>query len=111
MKLPDEIKNQIIEALKPLDPERVILFGSYAYGNPNKDSDIDLYIVTKDDFMPKNYSEFCIIRSGFSERLITLRKLLDIDIIVHTKELNQQFFDSDNQLARQIKQGVALYER
>ncbi len=33
MKLPAEIKNKIIEALKPLDPEKVILFGSYAYGN------------------------------------------------------------------------------
>ena len=30
MKLPDAIKNQIIEALKPLDPEKIILFGSYA---------------------------------------------------------------------------------
>ena len=57
MKLPDKVKNQIIEALKPLDPEKVILFGSYAYGEPTADSDIDLYIVTKDDFIPKNYTE------------------------------------------------------
>ena len=42
-KLDEKVKNQIIEALKPLDPERVILFGSYAWGNPDKDSEIDLY--------------------------------------------------------------------
>lgn len=29
-------------------PEKIILFGSYAYGNPTKDSDIDLFII-KDD--------------------------------------------------------------
>jgi len=27
-------------------PERVILFGSYAYGQPNEDSDVDLLVVT-----------------------------------------------------------------
>ncbi len=108
MKLPEEIKNQIIEALKPLDPEKVILFGSYAYGEPTADSDIDLYIVTKDDFMPKNYVEFCRVRSEFSEILIPLRKNLDIDIIVHTKEFNKQFFISDNQLAKQIVKGINI---
>ncbi len=111
MKLPDAIKNQIIEALKPLDPEKIILFGSYAYGNPHKDSDIDLYIITKDNFIPENYADFCRVRSAFSEILIPLRKNLDIDIIVHTKEFNKQFFRFDNQLAKQIKNGVSLYDR
>lgn len=32
--LPKEISDQIIEALKPVDPYRVILFGSYAWGVP-----------------------------------------------------------------------------
>lgn len=29
------------------DPEQIILFGSYAWGKPTKDSDIDLFIVKK----------------------------------------------------------------
>jgi predicted nucleotidyltransferase len=28
-------------------PEKIILFGSYAWGKPNKDSDIDLLIIKK----------------------------------------------------------------
>ena len=28
-------------------PEKIILFGSYAYGKPRKDSDIDLLIIKK----------------------------------------------------------------
>ncbi len=43
----EELKPQIIEALKPLQLDKIILFGSYAYGTPNKDSDIDL-MITKD---------------------------------------------------------------
>ena len=44
----EEIKYEIIERLKPLRPNKIILFGSYAYGTPNEDSDIDLFLL-KDD--------------------------------------------------------------
>ena len=53
----EELKQEILERLRPLDPERVILFGSYAHGNPTEDSDIDLYVVTKDEFVPTTYAE------------------------------------------------------
>ena len=42
----DEI-SQIIANTVPV--ESIYLFGSYAYGIPNKDSDLDLYIVFKDE--------------------------------------------------------------
>jgi len=41
----EQVKAEIVERLKPLDPDRVILFGSYAYGTPTEDSDIDLFLV------------------------------------------------------------------
>lgn len=41
----DVLKDEIIERLKPLDPDKIILFGSYAYGNPTEESDIDLFLV------------------------------------------------------------------
>ncbi|RLA80840.1 MAG: nucleotidyltransferase domain-containing protein [Epsilonproteobacteria bacterium] len=44
----EKLKPQIIEALMPLEPNKIILFGSYAYGTPNEDSDIDLFLL-KDD--------------------------------------------------------------
>ena len=34
--------------VKALDPLRVYLFGSYAYGTPDQDSDFDFYIVVDD---------------------------------------------------------------
>ena len=44
----EKIKFEIIERLKPLNPNKIILFGSYAYGTPTKESDIDLFLL-KDD--------------------------------------------------------------
>jgi len=39
------LKKEIVERLMPLEPEKVILFGSYATGTPTEDSDIDLFLV------------------------------------------------------------------
>ena len=46
--------NRIIERYKKelkkynINPERVILYGSYAKGSPREDSDIDLLVISKD---------------------------------------------------------------
>jgi len=45
----DKLKVEIVKRLKPLDPDKIILFGSYAYGNPNEDSDIDLFLIKDED--------------------------------------------------------------
>jgi len=44
----DTIKNEIVNALVPLHPDKIILFGSYAKGTANEESDIDLFLL-KDD--------------------------------------------------------------
>ena len=49
------LKHEIVERLKPLNPDKIILFGSYAYGTPNEDSDIDLFLV-KDSSENSNYT-------------------------------------------------------
>ena len=41
-------ESEIVEKLKPLNPLKIILFGSYAYGTPNADSDLDICIVKKE---------------------------------------------------------------
>ena len=38
----EKLKLEIIERLKPLNPNKIILFGSYAYGQPNNDRISDL---------------------------------------------------------------------
>ena len=48
MKDIEKIKQDIVTALMPIKPEKIILFGSYAYGNPTEDSDLDICVVEKD---------------------------------------------------------------
>ena len=53
----EELKPKIIEALMPLKPDKIILFGSYAYGTPNEDSDIDLFIFKNNEDLGQSYEE------------------------------------------------------
>jgi len=48
-KIITEIADRI---LKGYHPKKVILFGSYAYGEPTEDSDIDLLIIKNTDKKP-----------------------------------------------------------
>ena len=43
-KLLAEVVRRIVEAV---NPERVYLYGSHAYGTPHKDSDVDLLVVVE----------------------------------------------------------------
>ena len=41
--------NQVVQNIRnKISVKQIILFGSYAYGNPRKDSDIDLCVITED---------------------------------------------------------------
>jgi predicted nucleotidyltransferase len=47
--LDPELLNEIVQRLvNTLNPEKIYLFGSHAYGQPNDDSDVDLLIVVND---------------------------------------------------------------
>lgn len=41
----ENIKNIIVQAVSP---ERIYLFGSFAYGTPHSDSDYDFYVIVPD---------------------------------------------------------------
>jgi predicted nucleotidyltransferase len=105
----EELKREILERLRPLDPERVILFGSYAHGNPTEDSDIDLYVVTKDEFVPGSFREKADLRLKVSELLLDLRLKYPVDLIVHTRPMYREFRNGGSFFSEEIFQrGVIL---
>jgi predicted nucleotidyltransferase len=109
IKLSDELETRIRDALAPLHPEAVILFGSYAWGQPTEDSDIDLYVVTQDDFVPATWREKRDIVRAVSTRIVDLRMRYAIDLLVHTKPMHRKFVETDSSFARKIvKEGVRL---
>ncbi len=102
MKLADELKNRISKALKPSNPERVILFGSYAWGHPTEDSDVDLYVVTHDDFVPATWKQKRDIVRSISNRMLELRMQYPIDLLVHTRPMHHEFVARESSFAREI---------
>lgn len=49
-----ELLDQITQKLvATLNPEQIILFGSYAYGEPNENSDIDLLVIVSQSNEPR----------------------------------------------------------
>ncbi len=105
----EKIKLDIIKQLKPLNPYRVILFGSYAYGNPTKDSDIDLYVVTNNDFMPKTWKEKIEIEQKVSKAMRDIMKEYPTDLITHTKAMHEKFIEMDSMFSRKIlNEGIVI---
>ena len=100
----EKFKEEIVKRLKPLDPEKVILFGSYAWGNPTEDSDIDLYVVTKDDFIPSSWREKNTIYLSIAREIRSLRGKIPIDLIVHTKKMYEKFLSLDSSFSKEIFQ-------
>jgi predicted nucleotidyltransferase len=96
------LKKEILKRLKPLDPYMVVLFGSYAYGNPLENSDLDLYIVTSDNFIPKNWNEKSKIYLKVANLLHDIMEKYPTDLIVHTKEMHKKFLELDSMFSRKI---------
>ena len=111
--LPHEIKEQILEQLlERLKLYRVILFGSYAGGAPEADSDIDLLVVTDDDSMPANFEENMENYLAVSSALREIKRKIPIDLIVHTKPMHERFMQLGSMFSREVaKKGEVLYER
>jgi uncharacterized protein len=106
------LTNRIVRELEPLGVERVILFGSFAYGSPTADSDIDLLVVTSDDFIPRSFSEKKAISLRVNNALSFVRDSYPLDIIVHTRPMYQAFLLLNSAFQREIaSKGIILYEK
>jgi predicted nucleotidyltransferase len=58
----EKIQQEIVECLKPLKPDKVILFGSYAHGTAGEDSDIDLFLVKDNENDTAQYQVEAMLR-------------------------------------------------
>jgi predicted nucleotidyltransferase len=47
------IQSVVKQIAENFDPERVILFGSYAYGRPHQYSDVDLLVILETEERPR----------------------------------------------------------
>lgn len=84
-------------------PQRVILFGSYAYGQPTRDSDVDLMVI-----MPL-YN--CTPVEKSVEIRLKLRPSFPMDILVRTPErVRERLAICDIFMREVLSKGRVLYE-
>lgn len=90
-----------------LDPEEIILFGSYAWGTPHKYSDLDLCVIVPDGIPGFNRIEWGV------RALNALNDLMvDVDVMVTTRSLIDTFKTVPASLQRKIvEQGKLLYAK
>lgn len=82
-------------------PEKIILFGSYAYGKPHNESDVDLLVV-----MPASDVVNMAIRID-----LAFERPFSLDLIVRTpKQIEMGFRDNDWFLREIVEKGKILYE-
>ena len=85
-------------------PEKIILFGSYAYGQPKPESDVDLLVIM--DTLLRSRQQRLAISRALSPRPFPM------DIIIRTPEqLEERISMGDFFLLQVMTKGKVLYER
>ena len=92
----ENIKQEIVERLIPLNPEKIIIFGSYAYGNPTEDSDLDICVVEKE--YENRWEDKKKIRNALKDIKMAkdiLNPYLE-EYNFYKNEINSVYFDIEN---------------
>ncbi len=111
MQYSDKYIDQLKRRISELNPHLILLFGSHASGTPGEDSDIDLIVVTKDEFIPGNFNERIDLQLRVSEHIFDIAKKVPVDLIVYTLPMYKKFLEQDNEFAKDVRtKGRILYE-
>lgn len=97
----DKIVRRVVDVYQP---EKIILFGSYAYGKPRADSDLDLLIIKKTS-------------ERFINRLTNVRKIVSDPnrsipfepIVLTPDEIEERLAIGDQFIDEILKKGEVLY--
>jgi uncharacterized protein len=97
-----EIKDLTSQIAREFSPDRIILFGSYAYGQPSSDSDVDILVVLP--FEGKPVRKAIEIRNKVKARV-------PLDLIVRTPDqLADRLSQNDWFIREIVERGRTLYE-
>jgi predicted nucleotidyltransferase len=98
---PSQIHQVSDEIARRFQPERIILFGSYAYGTPTEDSDVDLLVV-----MPLPDKG----RGRASDIRLSLDVTFPLDLVVCDPDYLQKRIDMNDFFLREIiEKGEVVY--
>lgn len=101
----EEIQNIVNRFVETLNPLKIYLFGSFARGSENNESDYNFYIV-----MNKNYQ---VTNETIANAYISLKgiKRRPVDIIINNESVFDERAEFINTLENAVNQGgILLYE-
>jgi len=96
---------EVVNKIKvQFQPQKIILFGSYAWGEPDEDSDLDLFLIMESQLRRDERSR--VVQKIFSDRTFPL------DIIVYTpKELENSLKRGNPFIKEILSKGALLHEQ
>ena len=103
IRIPETVIRELARRIaERFHPQRIILFGSYAYGKPRPESDVDLLVVMETPL--KESRQALQIRQEISP-------MFGVDILVYTPQhLGKRISWGDSFLQEILQQGEVLYE-
>ncbi|GBU21243.1 hypothetical protein R80B4_01132 [Fibrobacteres bacterium R8-0-B4] len=108
----DQILNSLIAMLKPSDPQKIVLFGSYAAGNQHENSDVDIMVVLDNDHVSKTYTERLNKKISVRTLVLEINRKIPLDILVYSKEELNIIKKSGNDFIDDIERtGKVIYEK
>ena len=98
----DDIRSFVEEVVNRFSPERVVLFGSHAAGDPTSESDVDLFVVM--DFEGRPYQQAYEIRRS-------VKRSFPLDLLVRRpKDVERRLRMGDFFIREILEKGKVLYE-
>ena len=106
------ILDNLVFSLKASDPYKVILYGSYAKGNPDENSDLDLMVILDNHHVSKTHKERLDKKLFVKNLILELNRKIAIDLLVYSKEELNLLKEYGNYLIDDIeKTGKIIYEK
>ena len=97
-----QIRQLCTRIAREFKPEKIILFGSHAYGQSTPESDVDLMVIMPFEGDPLEQAVTMLNR---------LHMLLPLDLLVRTPEQVQQRLEMGDSFMRDIiERGKVMYE-
>ncbi len=97
------IQNLIYQIEEKFDPDKIILFGSHAYGKPNWESDIDLLVIMNFEGTARQQAAMILTKIDYHFAL---------DLLVRSaNQISERIKNGDFFLRDVIEKGLVLYDR
>ena len=105
----EEIMQFVNLVVEISDPDRVILYGSYAYGNPCDKSDVDLLVIKNGS--PISIDDETVYAVAIFNARMARKMKIRYDVFFRTDEQAQLIAERGGACKDALEKGKVVYER